>query len=690
MKQRYTKKEVKEMIEKLREEVNYHRHLYHVLDKQEISDAALDSLKNKLVELEKVYPEFITPDSPSQRVGGKPLDKFEKVEHLTPMLSLQDVFSFNELSAWRDRIQKLIPREKIDYYAELKMDGLAVSLIYKNGIFVEGSTRGNGMIGENVTQNLKTIEAIPLRLRCPSAKELEQEDFDKKEIEKILRLINNGLIEVRGEAIMSRQVFKDLNIELEKKQVPLLANPRNAAAGSIRQLDSSITALRKLDCYIYAVITNLGQKTHKQEHNIAKLLGFKIFNQNKYCRDMEELENFHKYWEKHIEELSFESDGVVAVVNDIALHNKLGAIGKAPRWMIAYKFPGKEAITTVNDIIIQVGRTGVLTPVAILEATQLGGVTINRATLHNEDEMKRLGVKIGDTVIIQRAGDVIPHIVKVLFNLRTGREKDFDFPHYCPICDTKIVKLENEVAYRCQNKDCFAQNEGRLIHFASKQAMNIDGLGPSIIKQLVENGLVSDFSDFYFLNKEDLIPLERFADKSADNLIKAINQSRMVALNSFIYALGIRQVGEQTAIDLANYFGNFNKLKKANAEDLLNIRDVGPIVAANIYEWFKNKNNLKILDRLIEAGIEIINPMLKEKKDKLQDIIFVLTGELQSISRDEAKEKIRFFGGKISESVSKKTNYVIVGDSPGSKYERAKKLGVKILDEAEFLRLIKN
>jgi DNA ligase (NAD+) len=539
------KQEAKKRIEKLRREINHHRYLYHVLDKIEISDAALDSLKNELEKLEQQYPDLITSDSPTQRVGGKALEKFRKVEHFLPMVSLHDAFSEEEMRDWEERIQKLVPGKKLDYYAELKMDGLAVSLIYENGIFVRGATRGDGKIGEDVTNNLKTIEAIPLKLE--------------------LKTISNkplaiSRIEVRGEVIMTKKVFEELNKKYKKEGKPLLANPRNAAAGSVRQLNPEITAERKLDCYIYGLASDSGQKTHEQEHLIAKNLGFKTIKFNKYCRNLGEVVEFHNYWVKHKENLPYYCDGVVVTVNNLFLHEKLGVVGKGPRYIMAYKFAGEEATTIVEDIVVQVGRTGALTPVAHLKPVPVGGVTISRATLHNENEIERLGLKIGDTVIVRRAGEVIPDIVKVLPKLRTGKEKNFHVPKKCPICESDVERREISdkkgvsAAYYCVNKNCFAQNRRRLAHFASKGAMDIVGLGPKIIDLLIKEGLASSPADFYELKEGDLVPLERFAEKSAANLIEAIDKSKKISLAKFIYALGILHVGEETADLLAKEF----------------------------------------------------------------------------------------------------------------------------------------
>jgi DNA ligase (NAD+) len=576
------KKEAQKRIEKLRKEINHHRHLYHVLDKIEISDAALDSLKNELEKLERQYPDLITVDSPSQRVGGQPLPKFEKVEHSKQMISLYDAFSKEEMADWEKRIKKLVSQSSAlglskaellgGYYAEMKMDGLAVSLIYENGVFVRGATRGDGKIGEDVTQNLKTIEAIPLRLEIEAAETafsrrerprlrrgspLASQGVGRVRLQSISAASLRGKIEVRGEVIMTKKVFEGLNKKYKKESKPLLANPRNAAAGSIRQLNPKIAAERKLDCYIYGIITDLGQKTHEDEHKIAEALGFKTVRFNKYCKNLEEVIKFHSHWAEKRDGLPYECDGVVVTVNNLSLHKKLGVVGKGPRYMMAYKFAGEEATTVIEDIVIQVGRTGALTPVAHLKPVSVGGVTISRATLHNEAEIERLGLKIGDTIIVKRAGDVIPDIVKVLPKLRTGKEKVFHMPKKCPICESDVErkeigdKQEISVAYYCLNKNCFAQNRRRLIHFASKPAMDIVGMGPKIVDLLLKKELVNSPADLYELEQGDLIPLERFANKSAEKLVESINKSKNVSLARFLFALGILHVGEETADLLA-------------------------------------------------------------------------------------------------------------------------------------------
>lgn len=687
-----TKQEAKKRIEKLKKEINHHRYLYHVLDRQEISDAALDSLKHELYKLEQEYPEFITPDSPTQRVGGKPLDKFKKIRHKTPMLSIEDVFSEEELEAWDQRIKKLLNPEltkQVDYFAEMKIDGFGISLIYKNGIFIEGSTRGNGRVGEDVTQNLKTINSIPLRLREPGESELKKLGFNAGLRKKLRKNTQKGEIEVRGEVYMTKKVFEKINKEREKRGEPLYANPRNTAAGSIRQLDPRLAASRDLKFLAYDLIANLGQETHQQEHQITRVLGFKT-DTGKYCKKIEEVMNFFKQVGGKREKLPFQIDGVVVNVNNNNIFEKLGAVGKSRRGRVALKFPGKQATTVVKDIKIQVGRTGALTPVAVLKPVSLGGTTISHATLHNEDEIERLDVRIGDTVIIQRAGDVIPDVVKVLKRLRVGKEKKFRMPKKCPICGSKVVRPKGEVIHRCTNSQCGAIQKQKLYHFVSKKAFNIEGLGPKIINQLMDEGLVSNPADIFELEEGDLIPLERFAEKSAGNLIKSINQSKNISFYRFIYSLGIRHVGEETAIDLANNFDNLKKLRRAKVDDLFKIKDIGGVVAKSIYNWFNKKRNLKLLDKLDKVGVKIMRSQKsKVKNQKLKNKVFVLTGELKTLTRDEAKEKIRALGGNISSSVSKNTDYVVVGKEPGSKYDDAKKLGVKIILEQGFLRMLK-
>ncbi|MCD6528415.1 NAD-dependent DNA ligase LigA [bacterium] len=678
-----TKKEAKERIEKLKKLISYHRYLYHVLDRQEISPDALDSLKHELFLLEQKYPEFITPDSPTQRVAGKPLEGFKKVEHEVPMLSIEDIFSEEELFQWQDYLKRLVPEHPLEYFCELKIDGFAISLIYEKGVFVCGSTRGDGKTGEDVTQNLKTIESIPLRLEIH--KECLKPEI-KYLVEKIEKLIKEGKIEIRGEVYMEKKDFEKFNEERKKKGEPTYANPRNLAAGSIRQLDPKLAASRPLKFLAYDIVTDMGQKKHSQEHQILSLLGFKT-DPGKICKNLSEVVDFWREVSKKRETLPFQIDGVVINVNDNALFQKLGVAGKSPRGVRAFKFSPKQATTKILDIRVQVGRTGAITPVAILKPVQVGGVTITRATLHNEDEIKRLGVKIGDTVIVERAGDVIPAVTKVLKELRTGKEKEFHFPRRCPICNTKLVRPPGEAVWRCPNPECQGRRKEFLYHFVSKKGFDIEGLGEKIIDQLIEENLISQAQDIFALKEGDLIPLERFAEKSARNLIEAIEKSKKIPLARFIYALGIRHVGEETAIDLANYFGSLDKLKKASKEELKAIPDIGEIVAESIYNWFQNKRNQKLIHDLIRAGIKILPP--EKVGRKLKGLTFVITGTLESMSRAEAQKKIRLEGGHPANSVSKQTDYLIVGKKPGSKLEKAKKLGIKTISEKEFLKMIK-
>ena len=686
MSSKLSKKEAKERIEKLKKLINHYRYLYHVLNKEEISPEALDSLKHELWQLEQQYPEFITPDSPTQRVAGKPLDEFKKVNHEIPMLSLEDIFNEKELYDWEERLKKIAPNRHWDYYCELKMDGLSVSLIYEKGVLKRGATRGDGKTGEDVTQNVKTIEAIPLSLREPEKKEFEAEDLPRELYDKLLKAIQNGKIEFRGEVIMTKKVFEELNKKYKKEGKPLLSNPRNAAAGSLRQLDPKITAERKLDCYIWQMVTNIGQKTYQETMKLAKLCGMKIVL-GTHAKNLKEVIEFHHHWAKNKEKLPYNCDGVVVKVNQLDLYPLLGVVGKAPRYWIAFKFQGKEATTKIKDIVIQIGRTGKATPVAILEPVNLEGVVVSRATLHNEDEIRRLGVKIGDTVIVRRAGEVIPEIVKALPELRTGKEKEFKMPNKCPVCGAPLERRVGEVDYYCTNKNCFATQKRFLYHFVSKKAFDIEHLGPKIIDQLIEEGLIETPADIFKLKKGDLVPLERFAEKSAQNLIDAIEKAKEIPLERFIYALGIRHVGEETANILARKFGSIENLKKASLEELEAIPDVGPIVAKSIYEWFRNARNIKLVDGLLKAGVKIITP--KKVEEKLKGKTFVFTGALKTMTREEASEKVRLLGGKVSSSVSKNTDFVVVGENPGSKYEKAKKLGVKIITEKQFLKLLK-
>jgi DNA ligase (NAD+) len=695
------KEEAKRRIEKLKKIIGYHRYLYHVLNRQEISDSALDSLKHELYKLEQQFPKLITPDSPTQRIAGQPLEGFKKVKHKTPMLSIEDIFSEEELRDWIDYLKRLAPKARFNYFAELKIDGFAVTLIYENGIFTCGATRGNGKIGEDVTQNLKTIESIPLKLEIhpPTKfsggvnKEIAETSShlpprSRSAIEeRIKKLIERGEIEIRGEVYMEKKKFEKLNKKLEKKGQKSYANPRNLAAGSIRQLDPKLAASRPLDFLAYDIVTDLGQESHHQEHQILPILGFKV-DKGKECQSPEEIIDFWKRSEKKREKYLFQIDGIVVNVNQNSLFEKLGVVGKSPRGVRAFKFSPKQATTEILDIKVQIGRTGIATPVAILKPVEVGGVKISRATLHNEDEIKRLGVKIGDTVIVGRAGDVIPDVIQALPELRAGKERTFKMPKRCPVCNTKLVREKGEVAWRCPNPKCPAREREYFYHFISKSAFDIVGLGPQIIDKLLEADLISDPADLFLLKEENLSTLEGFAEKSAKNLISAIESKKNITLPRFIYALGIRNVGEETAQDLAQHFTSFEKLKNASLKELQEIRDIGPVVAQSIFGFFREKRNLKLIKKLKKVGLEII-PEKKPRSQLLKGKTFVLTGALESITRKEAKEKIRGLGGDISESVSKKTDLVVVGSEPGSKLKEAKKLGIKIIKEKELLKLIK-
>lgn len=711
-----TKDQAKKRIAKLREEINHHRYLYHVQDKTEISDGASDSLKNELFKLEQAYPELITPDSPTQRVAGQPLDKFRKVTHSTPMHSLFDAFSEQDMADWEQRLKKILKSQPLrpsatsplqgeegskkglflakegvggGYFCELKLDGLAVALRYKSGLFFQGATRGDGRVGEDVTQNLKTIESIPLRLRIPKENELKKISLNLKQIQSVIKAASTGSIEIRGEVVMKKKVLTKLNKKYQIDGKPLLKNPRNAAAGSIRQLDPKLAAERQLDFYVYEISTNLDLDKHAQKSRLAKLLGFKVLKENKYCVNLSEVNKFHVYWEKNKDKLPMLCDGLVVKVNEIAAWKVLGIVGKGPRYMMAYKFAAEQATTRLIAVNWQVGRTGILTPAAVLEPALIGGVTVSHATLHNMDEIKRLGLKIGDTVILERAGDVIPKIIKVLPKLRDGKEKVIRVPKKCPMCNSRVEKIPGEVAYRCPNKDCYAVNLRKLFHWASRGAVDVEGLGPKIIEQLVKEGLVSDVADLYTLTVGDLKPLERFADKSAENLVESIKARKEIELPRFLIGLGIHHVGEESAIELAKHFGSLNEIKNAKVETLESLYDFGTVMSQSIYDWFHDKKNIELLSRLKKSGVKIREIKIKRIKSKISGQSIVLTGSLNSLTREEAKAKIREIGGKFSSSVSKDTDWVVAGENPGSKFDKAKKLGVKIINEQEFIKLIK-
>jgi len=703
-----TKNEARERIEKLKKAINRYRYSRLVLNKELISSEAEDTLKKELFDLEEQFPEFIAPDSPTQRVGGKPLKEFKKARHSVRMTSFNDAFSEEDMRNWHERNAKLLPdNAKVDFYCELKLDGLSVSMVYENNILKIGSTRGDGIIGEDVTSNLKTIEAIPLSLLSEEEvlKNLEKLSAKGGSVSggELYHIINHlkkswpKVIEARGEVFMNKKDFETLNREQARKGLPLYANPRNVSAGSIRQLDPKITAARRLDSFAYILVTDLGQKTHEEEHLILRALGFKTNPNNKKLKTLPEVFEFHKYWASHRDRLPFEIDGIVAMINSEEYLKRLGIVGKAPRASIAYKFSAKEAETIVEDIIVQVGRTGALTPVAILKPVQIGGVTISRATLHNEDEIKRLGLKIGDTVIVGRAGDVIPDVKKVLKELRSGREKGFHFPK--EFCGQKVVRISGEAAHKILHPEkCGLVNRRRLYHFVSKAAFDMEGVGPKIIDAALDNNLISDAADLFNLEDGDLLPIERFAEKSAQNIINSIQKSKTIDLYKFIFALGIAHIGEETAIDVGKKLIAHKAIKnprdliestqKFNLDDWQKIPDVGPKVAESIFNYFKDKENINLIKKLDNSGVKIISPKMSVASLKLKGKIFVLTGGLQTLTREEVKDRIRELGGDISSSVGSSVDYAVAGSEPGEKYDKAKKLGIKIIDEKEFLKII--
>src|SRR3989344_3366956 len=722
--------DTKTRVKKLKETINHHRYLYHVLDRQEISDAALDSLKHELAKLEKQYPKYASPDSPTQRIGGKPLDKFAKVVHKARQWSYGDAFTEEEIRDFDERIKRMLAKEALstsnvdsaaEYVCELKIDGFKIVLTYENGILKTAATRGDGVTGEDVTQNIKTIESIPLKLEKPLS------------------------IVAEGEIWMSRKEFEKLNKEQEKKRLPLFANPRNAAAGSIRQLDPSVAASRKLDSYIYDIaliekqekkpfsdefpvvserekmvfspVFVLEEKERKgnvsfslsgdegessktdisfpfpetqiKELELLKSFGFKVNKNYKLCGNIEEVIAYWKEWQKKKDKEDYWIDGVAVKLNRRDWQERLGYTGKSPRFAVAFKFPAEQAATLVGDIFTQVGRTGAITPVAHLAPVLVAGSVVSSATLHNYSEIKRLGLKIGDTVIIQKAGDVIPEVVRVLKEMRTGKEKEFKMPKTCPVCGGKLAQEKDSPIIRCANKNCSVRHRRALHYFASKKAMNIEGLGPKIIDALLDNGLIRNAADIYDLKEGDLEPLERFGEKSAKNIVNSINNKKETTLPRFLTALGIFHVGEETAELLAKEVKSVEVLSDMPAEELQKIDGIGPKVAESVFYWFKDKHNRELFERLLKR-IKIILP---EKSPLLENIkikrkTFVLTGTMEKMSRDKAKEEIKLRGGQVNESVSKNTDFVVAGAEPGSKYDKAKKLGVKIIGEKEFLKLL--
>jgi len=664
------KEEIKKEIDKLRELIREHNYHYYVLDEPIISDYEYDNLLRKLIIMEKKYPELITPDSPTQRIGAKPLAEFKTARHLVPMLSLSNAFSDKELLDFDKRIKKYFPQKFFNYIVELKIDGLAIALVYENGILQRGTTRGDGFIGEDITQNLRTINSVPLRL-------IKFNDIKR--------------IEVYGEVYMNKVSFKKLNEERDKQGENLFANPRNAAAGSVRQLDSSITAKRQLDTFIYQATFPDGSdfKTHYEVLKFLYDAGFKVNPNIKECQTIEEAIEYCEIWRKKKNELNYEIDGMVIKVNQLYLREELGSTSKSPRWAIAFKFPAEQMTTVIKDIIVGVGRTGTLTPVAVLEPVFISGSKVQRATLHNEDEIRRKDIQIGDTVLIQKAGEVIPEVVKVIKERRNGIERKFSMPEKCPVCGSKVVKIEDEVASRCNNISCPAQVKERIKHFVSREAMDIDGLGTALIEQLVDKGIIKDFGDLYYLRKEELLTLERMAEKSSDNIIKAINKSKNRPLSNLIYALGIRYVGSYASKILSQRIDNLLDLKDETLEDFINIPEIGPKIAESIVLFFNKKENLQIIRKLKEAGVNLGSREKKTTTQALEGMQFVLTGTLENFTRDEAKREIEQLGGRVTGNVTRKTNYLVLGKEPGQKYQKAKEIGIKILGENDFREMLK-
>ena len=664
-------------IEDLKRLIHYHNYRYYVLDEPEISDAEYDRLFQELEELEHAYPEYVTPDSPTQRVGAKPLAEFGTYEHSIPMLSLQSVTAEAEVRDFDDRVQRLLGGEEFEYVVELKIDGLAMELIYEAGVFTAGSTRGDGYTGEDITQNLRTIKAIPLRLFTAHG-----ESGDSL-----------PLLEVRGEVYLPLSKFKALNAELGTKGEKLFANPRNAAAGSVRQLDPRVTASRPLDFFAYGIGRVDGKKLATQWEVLAYLrqVGFKVNPLIRRFADIDGVIRYHNEIRQRRDALDYEIDGVVVKVNSLAQQERLGTISRSPRWALAYKFPAREEFTRVNDIIVQVGRTGALTPVAVLEPVQIAGVTVSRATLHNEDELRRKDVRIGDTVVVERAGDVIPEVVSVITSKRTGAEREFRMPTHCPVCGADVLK-EGPIV-RCIGVSCSAQRRERIEHFGSLRALNIEGLGEKLIEQLVDRGMVADAADLFFLTKRDLMKLDRMGEKSAEKILGAIERSKQTTFARLIHALGIRHVGERTAALLAEQFKDMESFRHARYEELVRVPEIGPEVARSILLFFEQTGTQELLAKLERAGVRY---ELREGEAAaagagglriLAGKTFVFTGRI-SMPREEAKELLERLGGTVVSSVSKKTDYVVAGEEPGTKLAKAKELGVQVLDEQTFRELV--
>jgi len=666
-------KDAEKKIEALREKIRHHEYLYYVLDNPEISDLDFDKLMRQLKDLEAEHPALLTADSPTQRVGGKPREGFVKVRHSSPMLSLDNTYNEEELRDWERRVHELSGRSDVDYVCELKLDGMSLALIYEDGKLARGVTRGDGTTGEDVTLNVRTVRSIPLSI-------------DKNKLKKAGIPVD---FEVRGELLMPTASFKKINEEREKNGLPTFANPRNFTAGTVRQLDANITAERRMDFFPYILLQDGRTYFDRHSKTLSALgaAGFKVNPNHKQVHSMDEVWAFIQQWEGKRDSLPYEIDGIVVKVDRTGLQDELGFTGKAPRWAIAYKYAARAGITKLEDIRVQVGRTGKLTPVAMLAPVSIGGTTVRNATLHNIDEIERLGVKIGDYVQVERGGDVIPKVAKVIDDKDHPRgTREFVMPEKCPVCGTKVVRTEGEVDYRCVNANCPAKLLGTILHFASRGVMNIDGMGESLVNQLIEKGLVKNVADIYDLTKKDLLSLERFADKSAQNILDEIENSKKLPLERVIYGLGIRMVGERTAQFLAEHFGSMEALASASVEELQNVNEVGPRIAESLAEFFGNPANRKLVERLGKAGLAF-KGQKKERGTKLAGKTFVLTGTLAHFTRDEAKKMIEDAGGKVTGSVSKKTDYVVAGTDAGSKLDKAKELGAAVIDEKEMEKL---
>jgi DNA ligase (NAD+) len=660
-------KSIESEIKKLREEVLRHEELYYVHDRPEISDAEYDALVERLRKLEEEHPELQTPDSPTLRVGGKPAEGFAQYAHRRPMLSLDNSYNIEDLRAFDERCRKLADGRAFEYVAELKIDGLSIAVHYEDGLLVRGVTRGDGRVGEDVTQNVRTIRSVPLRLKVREG----------------------GEVEARGEAYLSRKAFASLNLEREELDEPKFANPRNAAAGTIRQLDPKVVARRRLDLFAYDVLRGERKSfaTHWEALDWLERAGFSVNPHRAKCSSIDEVIEFCNRMEAERDNLEYEIDGVVVKVNSTALQDEFGSTAKAPRWAIAYKYPARQATTQIENIIVQVGRTGALTPVAILTPVQLAGTIVSRATLHNEDEIKRLGVKIGDWVNIEKSGEIIPKVLSVVASRRTGAEKSFRFPRKCPVCGGVVSRPEGEVVARCVAADCTAQLKGRLLHFASRRAMRIEGLGDALAEQFVQKKMVRDVADLYKLNLEEVAALERMAEKSASNLLAQIEASKGRDLPQLVYGLGIRHVGERTAALLARHFRSLERLAAATVEEIDDIHEIGLTVAESVRDWFDDEGNRDLCKRLRDEGVrtEIVGGAVGAAADEaFAGKQFVLTGRLETLTRDEARAAIEARGGRVTSTVSKKTDYVVAGDDAGSKLDKARALGVQVIDEDSF------